>query len=83
MAVAAKDAAETEAIAMSAPPTTAPAVVDVLISSSGFSDAEHVAFADDKAARAFAREVMQFIVNGGHGRRRAKAAASAGPQGKE
>ncbi|MGZ5443522.1 MAG: hypothetical protein ACXW5U_14055 [Thermoanaerobaculia bacterium] len=70
---------------MPALPTTAPtsAVVEVLISSPGFSDAEHVQLSDDKAARAFARELMQFVVSGGHRRRRAKAAPPAEPQVKE
>lgn len=69
---------------MPASPTSplAPAVVEVLVSSPGFSDAEHVEFADDKAARAFARKVMQFAVSGGHGQRRAKA-TPAEPQVKE
>lgn len=66
------------------PPTTpASAVVEVLVSSPGFSDAEHVEFADDRAARAFARDVMQYALTGGHGRRRTKALAPAEPQGKE
>lgn len=68
-----------------APPTATPtpAVVEVLVSSPGFSDAEHVEFADDKAARAFARDVMQYALTGGHGRRRGKVTRPAEPQGKE
>jgi hypothetical protein len=55
-------------------PSPRPAGVEVFVSSLWFSGAEHVTFADDKAARAFARDVMQFAVTGGHGRRRTKAA---------
>jgi len=63
---------------MAASPT--PAVVEVLVSSPGFSDAEHVAFPDDKAARAFARDVMQYAVTGGECRRRRKATLPPEPQ---
>lgn len=70
-------------MAASSTTPTPPAVVEVLVSSPGFSDAEHVGFADDKAARAFARDVMQYALTGGHGRRRGKVTPPAEPQGKE
>lgn len=68
---------------MPASPTAArtPVVVEVLVSSSGFSDTEHVEFADDKAARAFAREIIRFAIS--RGRRRGSAAPPAEPQGRE
>lgn len=65
------------------PPTRPPAVVEVLVSSPGFSDAEHVEFTDDRTARAFARDVMQFALTGGRSRRRQPAVPAADSQGKE
>lgn len=57
-------------------PTTssAPAVVELVISGPRFSDAEHFEIPTDRAARAFAREVMDFALNPrGHSRRRSRA----------
>ena len=70
---------------MPASPTSplAAAVVEVLVSSPGFSDAEHVEFADDNAARTFTREVMRFAASGVHGRCRGKATPPAESERKE
>ena len=64
MAAAAMDVAETEAIAMAAEVPTHPTpAVEVHVSSPGFSDVERTECAAEKAARAFARDVIRFVLN--------------------
>jgi hypothetical protein len=68
---------------MAVPPTPAPAVVELVISGPGFSDAERFDLATDSAARAFARDVMDFALRPQHRKRRGRTGSPVAAEPKE
>jgi hypothetical protein len=57
--------------------STSVAVVELMLSGPGFTDAERFELPDDRGARAFARDVMSFALDPSRGRRRQRATADA------
>jgi hypothetical protein len=60
-----------------------PTVVDVRISGPGFNDAERFELADDRGARAFARDVMNFALHPEQRKRRVRTSGPIAGEGRE
>lgn len=64
-------------------PVDSSPVVEVLVSGPGFSDLERFEVADDRSARTFARDVMDFALHPERRKRRGRTGSPAAAEPKE